>query len=95
MPVFGLNNGITPIIAYNYGARHRKRMLLTVKISMLIAFCFTFIGFLAFEGIPQVLLGFFNASEDMLAIGVPALRIISFHYLIVINRTIIQKIPEE
>ncbi len=82
MPVFGLNNGITPIIAYNYGARHRKRMLQTVKISMLIAFCFTFIGFLAFEGIPQVLLGFFSASEDMLAIGVPALRIIGFHYLI-------------
>ena len=82
MPVFGLNNGITPIIAYNYGALHRKRMLQTVKISMFIAFCFTFIGFLAFEGIPQVLLGFFSASEDMLAIGVPALRIIGFHYLI-------------
>ena len=82
MPVFGLNNGITPIIAYNYGARHRKRMLQTIKISMFIAFCFTFIGFLLFEGIPQVLLGLFSASEDMLAIGVPALRIIGFHYLI-------------
>lgn len=53
MPVFGLNNGITPIIAYNYGARHRKRMLKTVKVSMFIAFCFTFIGFLAFEFIPK------------------------------------------
>ena len=82
MPVFGLNNGITPIIAYNYGARHRKRMLKTVKVSMFIAFCFTFIGFLAFEFIPKTLLGLFSASEDMLTIGIPALRIIGIHYLI-------------
>ena len=82
MPVFGLNNGITPIIAYNYGARHRKRMIQTVKVSMFIAFCFTFIGFLAFEFIPKTLLGLFSASEDMLAIGIPALRIIGIHYLI-------------
>ena len=80
--VFGLNNGITPIIAYNYGARHRKRMLKTVKVSMSIAFCFTFIGFLAFEFIPKTLLGLFSASEDMLTIGIPALRIIGIHYLI-------------
>lgn len=45
MPVFGLNNGITPIIAYNYGAGQRKRMLKTIKLSMLVAFCLTFIGF--------------------------------------------------
>ena len=82
MPVFGLNNGITPIIAYNYGAQQRKRMIRTIKISLTTAFCLTFIGFLCFEGIPQVLLGMFNASADMLKIGVPALRIIGIHYLI-------------
>ena len=82
MPVFGLNNGITPIIAYNYGAGQRKRMLKTIKLSMLVAFCLTFIGFLCFEGIPQILLGMFSASEDMLTIGIPALRIIGIHYLI-------------
>ena len=82
MPVFGLNNGITPIIAYNYGAGQRKRMLKTIKLSMLVAFCLTFIGFLCFEGIPQILLGMFNASNEMLTIGVPALRIIGIHYLI-------------
>ena len=82
MPVFGLNNGITPIIAYNYGAKQRKRMIKTIKLSLLVSFCLTFIGFLSFEGIPQVLLGMFNASEDMLTIGVPALRIIGIHYLI-------------
>lgn len=82
VPVFGLNNGITPIIAYNYGAGQRKRMLKTIKLSMLVAFCLTFIGFLCFEGIPQILLGLFNASDEMLTIGVPALRIIGIHYLI-------------
>lgn len=82
MPVFGLNNGITPIIAYNYGAKQRKRMLKTIKLSLIVAFCLTFIGFLSFEAIPQVLLNMFNASEDMLIIGVPALRIIGIHYLI-------------
>lgn len=82
MPVFGLNNGITPIIAYNYGAGQRKRMLKTIKLSMLVAFCLTFIGFLCFEGIPQILLSLFNASDEMLTIGVPALRIIGIHYLI-------------
>lgn len=82
MPVFGLNNGITPIIAYNYGAGQRKRMLKTIKLSMLVAFCLTFIEFLCFEGIPQILLGMFNASDELLTIGVPALRIIGIHYLI-------------
>ena len=82
MPVFGLNNGITPIIAYNYGAKQRKRMIKTIKLSLIVAFCLTFIGFFSFEAIPQVLLGMFNASEDMLTIGVPVLRIIGIHYLI-------------
>ena len=82
MPVIGLNNGITPIIPYNYAARHRKLIIQTIKVSMFIAFCFTFIGFLAFEFIPKTLLGLFSASEDMLAIGIPALRIIGIHYLI-------------
>ena len=82
MPVFGLNNGITPIIAYNYGARKRKRMVHTIRLSMTVAFCLTCIGFILFETIPQVLLGMFNASADMLTIGVTALRIIGIHYLI-------------
>lgn len=82
MPVFGLNNGITPIIAYNYGAKHRKRMIHTIKLSMAVAFCLTFIGFVAFEAIPQVLLGMFNSSQQLLEIGIPALRIIGIHFLI-------------
>lgn len=94
MPVFGLNNGITPIIAYSYGAKQRKRMIKTIKLSLKIAFCLTGLGFLAFEIVPQLLLGMFNASEDMLAIGIPALRIIGIHYLIawfcIISGTVFQ-----
>lgn len=82
MPVFGLNNGITPIIAYNYGARQRKRMVKTIKLSFTVAFCLTFIGFILFESIPQILLGMFSASDDLLKIGIPALRTIGVHYLI-------------
>ena len=82
MPVFGLNNGITPIIAYNYGAKQRKRMIHTIKLSMAVAFCLTFVGFIAFEAIPQVLLGMFNSSQQLLEIGIPALRIIGIHFLI-------------
>lgn len=82
MPIFGLNNGITPIIAYSYGARQRKRMLKTIKISMITAFCLMMVGLAAFEFIPHTLLGMFEASEDMLAIGVTALRIIGLHFLV-------------
>ena len=69
MPIFGLNNGITPIIAYNYGAKNRKRMLKTIKLSMVIAGALMSIGILRFEIIPDKLLGIFKASDDMIKIG--------------------------
>lgn len=82
MPVFGLNNGLTPIIAYSYGAGLRKRMIKTIKIGMAVAFGLLLVGFLGFELIPQVLLGFFQASDEMLEIGCLALRIIGVHFLV-------------
>lgn len=82
MPIFGLNNGITPIIAYSYGARKKKRMIQTIRLSMGIALCLMLVGFIGFEFFPQVLLGMFDASGDMLVIGTKALRIIAFHFLI-------------
>ena len=82
MPVIGLNNGMVPIIAYNFGAGKRSRMVSTIKYSMLYAFCLLFLGFLAFELIPATLLGLFDASEEMLLIGVKALRIIGVHFLV-------------
>lgn len=82
MPVFGLNNGMVPIVAYNLGAGKRSRIVRTIKWSMVYAFCLLFIGFLIFETFPAQLLGMFEASEEMLTIGVPALRIIGIHFLI-------------
>lgn len=82
MPVFGLNNGITPIIAYSYGAQQRKRMIKTIKLSMGIAFGLLLFGFAGFELIPHILLKMFDASEEMLKIGCRALRVIGFHFLI-------------
>lgn len=81
MPVFGLNNGTVPIIAYNYGARKPDRITQTLKLAIIYAVSIMFIGFLAFQLIPDKLLMIFNASETMLEIGVPALRTISLSFL--------------
>lgn len=82
MPVFGLNNAMIPIIAYNYGARNRKRITHTLKLSILIAVCIMLIGFLLFQTTSGFFLrNFFDASDNMLSIGVPALRIISVSFL--------------
>ena len=81
MPVFGLNNGMVPIIAYNFGAGKRDRMIKTLKLSIMYAVILMLIGFAAFQLIPGALLGLFDASETMLAIGCPALRIISYSFL--------------
>jgi len=81
MPVFGLNNGMVPIIAYNYGAKRFDRVKKTVVFSIGTAVFIMLIGFAAFQLIPDMLLSFFNASEEMLEIGVPALRTISLSFL--------------
>ena len=81
MPVFGLNNGMIPIIAYNLGAKQKKRMFDTIKLAMIYATGMMIIGVIFFETIPQTLLGFFNASEAMIKIGKPALRIIAIHFI--------------
>lgn len=80
MPVFGLNNGMIPIIAYNYGARQRKRILDTIKLSVLFAVSIMTVGLIIFQLYPQTMLSIFDASENMLAIGVPALRTISWSF---------------
>lgn len=80
MPVFGLNNGMVPIVSYNYGAARMDRVGKTVKLTVATAISIMCIGFAAFQLIPEILLNFFSPSEDMLAIGSLALRIISIHF---------------
>ncbi len=82
MPVFGLNNGMIPIIAFNYGARNKDRIIQTIKLSIIIAVSIMLFGLAIFQTLPGFLLrNLFDASENMLKIGVPALRIISLSFL--------------
>ena len=81
MPIFGLNNGMIPILAYNYGARHKKRILSTIRLSIGISMSIMCIGLFLFQVFPAQLLSFFDASEHMMEIGIPALRIISLSFI--------------
>lgn len=81
MPIFGLNNGIIPILAYNYGAGNKKRITDTIKLSVIISCVIMILGFILFQAAPVPLLNLFKASKHMLEIGVPALRIISICFI--------------
>ena len=82
MPVFGLNNGMVPIISYNYGAAKPERVWKTVRLTIFTAVSIMSLGFLAFQTFPAMLLALFDASAEMTAIGVPALRTISISFLL-------------
>ena len=80
MPVFGMNNALVPIVAYNYGAKNRSRIVGTIKVGIAIILCIMTFGMLIFEFFPGTLLSLFNASPEMLEIGIPALRTIAIHF---------------
>lgn len=81
MPTFGLVNGMVPILAYNYGSRSASRSKQTIQYSLIAGTIIMFIGFLIFQIFPEKLLKIFNASEELLRVGVPALRIISVSFI--------------
>ncbi|MDE6389360.1 MAG: MATE family efflux transporter [Lachnospiraceae bacterium] len=81
MPVFGMNNGLVPILAYNYGAGKKERFTDSLKCGVKYAIGIMIVGLVIFQTIPEMLLRLFDASEDMLAIGVPALRTISYSFV--------------
>ena len=82
MPVFGLNNGMVPIISYNYGAQKKDRIHQTIKLGVIYATILMVVGFLIFELCPDLLMRMFNASDTMLAMGRTALRVIALHFII-------------
>ena len=82
MPVFGMNNGLVPILAYNYGAGSRERFVDSLKCGIKYAVAIMFAGLVIFQAAPEFLLGLFDASEAMLEIGVPALRTISYGFVL-------------
>ena len=81
MPVFGLNNGLIPIVAYNYGAGHKDRIKKTLKCGSIYAVSIMMIGLILAQLIPGPLLKMFNASDNMMSIGIPALRIICISFV--------------
>ena len=81
MPIFGLNNGMVPILAYNFGARKRERVVQTIRLGLAYAVSIMLLGAVVFHAFPGTLLLLFNATAEMLFLGVPALRIISLHYV--------------
>lgn len=81
MPIFGLTNGLIPIVAYNYGSRNRKRITKTLKLGIFIAIGIMAVGVAVFQIMPKTLLNLFDASPTMMKIGVPALRIISISFI--------------
>lgn len=80
MPVFGLNNGMVPIVAYNYGAGSKERVLQTMKSSIKFAVGIMLVGLLIMQVFPAQLIGFFNPTPELLEQGVPALRIICLSF---------------
>ena len=80
MPIFGMNNGVIPIVAFNYGAQNRRRMVETIKRGTLYASCIMVFGTVLFQLIPGPLLKIFDATDTMLTVGIPALRIISLSF---------------
>ncbi|MGE4548915.1 MAG: MATE family efflux transporter [Intestinibacillus sp.] len=96
MPVFGLTQGAMPVLGYNYGARNRHRLISAYKITFISAFCIMVLGTILFWAIPDKLLTLFSASEDMLKIGVPALRFISLSFVGaafgIVNSTLFQAV---
>lgn len=82
MTIFGIDNGLIPIVAYNFGASKPKRILEVMKYAYISVFIIMFLGFLSFQILPKTMLSFFSASADMLEIGVPALRAVSWHFCI-------------
>lgn len=81
MPCIGLNNGMLPIVAYNYGARNKKRITSTIKLAISISIILMCLGVLLFQLAPDWLLGLFDTNEGMMKIGRTAMRIISIHFI--------------
>jgi putative MATE family efflux protein len=82
MPIFGLNNGLVPIVAYNYGAKKKERIYKAIKMATIYSVSIMMFGFVIFQTMPAKLLFLFNASEEMVKIGIPAFRTISLSFIL-------------
>lgn len=96
MPIFGLNNGLVPILSYNYGAGKNDRIKKAIKLGMTCGVIYAILGLLVFQIMPDKLLMIFSANEAVMRIGVPALRIISISFLFagvgIVSSTVFQAV---
>ena len=81
MPVFGLNNGLVPVVAYNYGAGYKQRLYQAIKTAIVCALVLMGIGILLFQTMPRQILEVFQVSESVMQLGISAMRIISISYI--------------
>lgn len=81
MPIFGLNNGMVPILGYNYGAGHKKRLYGAIKAAYVFALGMMMLGLVCFQVFPDKILSVFSVTQGIMKVGVPALRIISVSYI--------------
>lgn len=81
MPIFGINNGVIPIIAYNYGARKKERLLKTIRLSVTVIVFIMILALTVMQLLPEILLSMFEAKDEMMEIGIAALRTISLSYI--------------
>lgn len=81
MPIIGMNNALVPIVAYNYGANKKDRLIQAYKVGLLFSYIIMAIGLIIFEIMPEALFSLFDASSDMLEIGIPAIRTIGTHFV--------------
>ena len=81
MPVFGLNQGSTPIMGYNYGAKNKERLLKTLKLSLITAVCIMVVGFIIFQMFPSQIMSIFSESDEMMQMGTSAMRLLSLCFI--------------
>ena len=84
LPVFGISNALTTIVSYNYGARKKDRIKRSISLSIKSSFVLMTVAVLIMWIFPAKLLSMFNATDDMLSIGVPMMRIVSLSYLVAV-----------
>lgn len=83
MPIFGFAQAYMPIMGYNHGHENPDRMKKTMKISLFIAFIFTFIAFIVFQLFPEALIKMFSNDPELVDIGIVALKRISYAYPVI------------
>ena len=94
MPLIGLNNGMVPIVSYNFGAHKKDRIYKVIKCALISGLIIMLIGITLMWTMPESILSFFNASEMMMSTGVHAFRVIALHFPLVAPNIILSSVMQ-